>query len=217
MRELEFIKIYYTKFLTCLPVAPIDMEATVGGSGGIPLDSSLETGKGKEKNLEKWRLKYLWIQGMGTRQEKEQEEEIIVRMFSQKIRSYEEGKCRGKNTQLDNLPELRKKWDRIYEWIIVLMVFIDKMKYEQLKNMRTKRMKFVLYVAAGLGIREGTENLVNPQKESEEDFVRRILEVLKKAREENLRNKEERVNETKENGLARVHYPARGEDETKTH
>ena len=32
------------------------MEATVSGSGGIPLDRSLETGRGKEKNLKKRRL-----------------------------------------------------------------------------------------------------------------------------------------------------------------
>ena len=125
------------------------MEATVGGSGGIPLDPSLETGKGEEKNLERWRLKYMWIHGTGTRQEQEQEEEKIVRMFFLKIRSYEEGKCSGKDTQLDNLPELREKWDKMYEWILVIM------KCEQLKDMRTKRMKFVLYVATGLGIREG--------------------------------------------------------------
>ena len=59
------------------------------------------------------------------------------------------------------------------------MVFIDKMKNEQSKDMRTKRMKFVLYIAAGLGIKEGTENLVDLQKESGEDFTKRILEVLK--------------------------------------
>ena len=45
-------------------------------------------------------------------------------------------------------------------------------------------MKFVLYVAAGLGIREGTENLVDPQKESGEDYARRILEFMNTAREE---------------------------------
>ena len=103
-------------------------------------------------------------------------------MFFEKIRSYKEGKCRGKDKQLDNLPELREKWDRMYEWILVLMVFIDKMKCEQSKDMRTKRMKFVLYIAAGLGIKEGTENLVDLQKESGEDFARRILEVLKQVR-----------------------------------
>ena len=93
----------------------------------------------------------------------------------QKIISYEEGKCRGKSTQLDNLLELTEKWDRMYEWILVLMVFIDKMKHEQSKDIRTKRMKFVLYIAAGVGIREETENLVDLQTESGEDFARRNL------------------------------------------
>ena len=49
------------------------MEATVGGSGGIPLDSSLETGRGEEKNLEIWRLNFLILQETGTRVEQEQE------------------------------------------------------------------------------------------------------------------------------------------------
>ena len=53
----------------------------------------------------------------------------------------------------------------MYEWILVLMVFINKMKCEQSKDMTTERMKFLLYIAAGLGIREGTENLVDPKKE----------------------------------------------------
>ena len=128
------------------------MEATVGGRGGIPLDPSLETGKGEEENLEGWRLRYLWIQRTGTRQDQEQEQENIIRMFFQKIKSYEKGKCKGKSTQLDKLPGIRDPWDRMYEWIIVLMAFIDKMKREQLKDMRTKRMKFMLYVAAGVGI-----------------------------------------------------------------
>ena len=48
-------------------------------------------------------------------------------------------------------------------------------------------MKIVLYVAAGIGEREGTENLVNPKKESGEDYVRRILEFLETAREEKRR------------------------------
>ena len=104
------------------------------------------------------------------------------------------GKCKGKIMQHDNLPEIRDHWDRMYEWIIVLMVFIDKMKHEQSKDMRTKRMKFMLYVAAGLGIREGRDNLLDPQKDSGEDFARRTLKVLKQIRREQLRNKEEEDN-----------------------
>ena len=48
-------------------------------------------------------------------------------------------------------------------------------------------------------MREGTGNLVDPQKESGEDFARRILEFLMTAREEKLRNTEEEDNTTKGN------------------
>ena len=41
------------------------------------------------------------------------------------------------------------------------------------------------------------DNLVDPQKESEEDFARRILEVLRQIRREKLRNKEEEDNKIK--------------------
>ena len=54
------------KFLSCLPVAPLVMEATVGGSGGIPLDPSLETGRDEEEKLKRWRLKFQTIQETGT-------------------------------------------------------------------------------------------------------------------------------------------------------
>ena len=59
------------------------------------------------------------------------------------------------------------------------------------------------------------ESILDPQKESGEDFARRILEILKKAREEKLGNKEEEVNNTKGDGSARVLHPARREEETK--
>ena len=51
----------------------------------------------------------------------------------------------------------------MYDWILVLTAFIDEMACGKPNDMRTKRMKFVLYVAAGLGIREGMENLVDLQ------------------------------------------------------
>ena len=63
-------------------------------------------------------------------------------------------------------------------------------------------MKFVLYVAAGIEIREGMEHLVDPKKESSEDYVRRILEVLKTFREEKQRKKEEKDNRIKWSGSA---------------
>ena len=96
----------------------------------------------------------------------------------------------------------------MYEWILVLMVFIEEMTCGKSKDMRTKRMKFVLYVAAGLGIKEGTENLVDPQKESGDDYARKILKFLKTVRKVKLRNKEEG-----DNGSARVYQPARGDKE----
>ena len=76
-------------------------------------------------------------------------------------------------------------------------------------------MKFVLYVAAGLGIREGTENLVDPQKESGEDYSRIILEFLTPAWEEKLRKKEEEDNGTKWNGSVGILHPAGEKEETK--
>ena len=103
----------------------------------------------------------------------------------------------------------------MYKWILVLMVFLDEMACGKSKDMRTKRMKFMLFVAAGLGIREGPENLVDPQKESGEDYKRKILEFLKTAREEKLRNKEEEDKGTKGNGSARIFHPEGGEVETK--
>ena len=83
------------------------------------------------------------------------EEEKIVRIFFQKVRSYDEGKCKGECTHLDNLPKLRDYWDRMYEWIMVLTAFIDKIRHKQSKEMRNKRIKFVTYVAAGIREREG--------------------------------------------------------------
>ena len=57
------------------------MEATVGGSSGIPLDSSLETGRDEEKNLKKLRRRFVRIQETGTRLEQAQEEKDIARIF----------------------------------------------------------------------------------------------------------------------------------------
>ena len=52
----------------------------------------------------------------------------------------------------------------MYKWILVLMGYIDEMVCWELKALGTDRMKFVLYVASGIGEREGMENLVNPEK-----------------------------------------------------
>ena len=64
VRELELkfdaahVEIDDTRFRSCLSEAPLAMEATVGGSSGIPLDPSLETGRDEEEKLNKWRLKF---------------------------------------------------------------------------------------------------------------------------------------------------------------
>ena len=101
------------------------MEATVGGSGGIPLDPSLETGRDEEKNLKKWRQRFVQTQETGTRLEQVQEEKEMGRMFFRKIRSYEEGKSKGEDLQLYTIPKLREKWDKMYKWIIVLIGYIE--------------------------------------------------------------------------------------------
>ena len=103
--------------------------------------------RGEEKNLEKWRLEYLWLQEKGTRLEQKREEKI-ARIFFQKIA---EGKCKGEDLQNDNIPKLGEKWNRMYEWILVLMGYKDEMVYGELKALRTDRIKYVLYVAAGIG------------------------------------------------------------------
>ena len=46
------------RYPSCLPVAPSVMDGTVGGSGGIPSDPSLEIGKDEEEKLKRWRLKF---------------------------------------------------------------------------------------------------------------------------------------------------------------
>ena len=70
------------------------MDATTGGSGGIPPNSSLEAGWDKEKNLKytRKRERIIRIQESGTRLEQAREERKIVRQCLQKIKEYEEGK-----------------------------------------------------------------------------------------------------------------------------
>ena len=70
-KHLRLSEICDSRFPTCLPIVSIDMGTTVGGnSGGIQPDPSLETGRGEEKDLKKWRLEFREIQ--------EQEEEKIA-------------------------------------------------------------------------------------------------------------------------------------------
>ena len=72
-------------------------------------------------------MKFLILQETGTRAKQEQEEEKIARTFIRKIRSHEEGNSEGEDLQLANIPRLGEKWDRMYEWVLVLMKYIDGM------------------------------------------------------------------------------------------
>ena len=90
------------------------MEATVGGSGGIPPDPSLETGRDEEKNLKSWRKRIIRIQETGTRLEQEQEEMRIKRRFFQMIRNYKEGKGEEMELQVENIPKLRERLNVMY-------------------------------------------------------------------------------------------------------
>ena len=168
----------------------------------------------EDEKLEKQRLRHLWIQRMGSRQEQEQEEEKIVRIFFQKVISYDEGKGTGECTHLYNLPKIREHLDRMYEWIMVLTAFIDKMMHKPSKEMRNKRIKFVIYAAAGIREREGAENLAITIKGSGEDYARKVLDFLEGAREEK-RRKEKKENERITwNMSAEVFSPAKEKEET---
>ena len=93
----------------------------------------------------------------------------VVRIFLQKIRSYEEGKGEGVELRVNNIPKLREKWDKMSEWIIVLMEYIKEMVCWEVRAMRTDRMKILIQEAPGLGERKGTENLNITNRGSGED------------------------------------------------
>ena len=92
---------------------------------------------------------------------------------------------------------------------MVLTAFIDKMKHKPSKEMRNKRIKFVIYAAAGIREREGAENLAITIKGSGEDYARKVLDFLEGAREEKEEN--ERI---KWNMSAEVFSPAKEKEET---
>ena len=162
------VEIDDTRFLSCLPVVPLAMDATAGGSGGIPLDPSLETGRDKEEKLNKWRLKFRTIQETGTDLEQTCEEKIITRIFFQKIRRYEDGKGEGGELKFEDIPRLGEDWDALYDWLILLVIYIDKMVSWDwdVKEIRTDRMKIVIQEAAVLAKRKGTEQLNVPYQGS---------------------------------------------------
>ena len=57
------------RFASCLTVALTAMDATLGGSGGIPTDPNLETGRDEAKALEKYYSKKLEVTKMEKRKE----------------------------------------------------------------------------------------------------------------------------------------------------
>ena len=77
------------RYATCLTVAPTVMDATHGGSGGIPSDPNLATGRDKAKTLEGRRQRFWWIRKKGTQITQDLEEKEAVKILLQKIRSYE--------------------------------------------------------------------------------------------------------------------------------
>ena len=158
------------------------MYATTGGSGGIPPNPSLETGRNGEKNLKSWRKKIIRIQETGTSLEQEREEQKVVRRFLQKIRDYEEGKGGGRERGLHNIPKLRENGDRMYEWIIVLMGYIEEMFCWDKRIMRTKIVTIIIQEAAGLGELVKPGNLDIPNQESGEDYAKRIIDFLEEIR-----------------------------------
>ena len=77
----------------------------------------------------------------------------------------------------------------MYDWLILLMIYIDKMVSWDwdVKEIRTDRMKIVIQEAAVLAKRKGTEQLTVPNQGSGEEYARRVLEFLEGTREEKMR------------------------------
>ena len=110
--------------------------------------------------------------------------------------------------RVDNIPKLREKWDKMYEWIIVLMGYIEEMICWDVKAMQTDRMKKVIQEAAGLGEREVTKDLKITNKGSGEDYARKVLNFLEEARKEKRRKEKEEDEKTQWNVSAKVFSPA---------
>ena len=83
------------------------------------------------------------------------------------------------------------------------------MKCWDVRALRTDRMKLVIHEAAGIGEREGAENLAITIKGSGEDYAKRVLDFLEVAREEKRKNQKEENEKTKWNVSAGVFSPAK--------
>ena len=82
------------------------------------------------------------------------------------------------------------------------------------KSHEKSRMKNIIHEAAGIGEREGAENLAIVIKGSGEDYARKVLEFLEVARGEKRRKEKEEKDKTKWNMSARAFSPAREKEET---
>ena len=140
-------------------------------------------------------------------------------MFFQKIRRYEEGKGEGREREFEKIPRLEENVDGLYDWLILLMIYIDKMvNYDRgMEIMRTSRMKVVIQIAAKLRERKGTEELTIPKQGSGEDYARKVVEFLVGVREE--KRKEEKGGRTKMewNVSARAFHPREKKREQEKH
>ena len=79
---------------------------------------------------------------------------------------------------------------------------------------RNENQEKKIHVVAGIGKREGEENLAIMIKGAGEDYTRRVLEFLEVARDEKRRKEKEENYKTKGNMSAKVFSPAKGKEET---
>ena len=84
------------------------MYATTGGSGGIPTDPSLQTGKDEEERLKEGRLRLSTVPETETTLEQTREEKMMNTRLFQKIRRYEEGKGEDREREFSKIPILEE-------------------------------------------------------------------------------------------------------------
>ena len=98
--------------------------------------------------------------GTRDRDETEAKTRMITQANMQKIKSHDHGKGEGEDLQLETIPKLGDKWERMYTWILVLMEYIYGMVCWEFRDLRIVRVIHVLRVTAGIRRRKGTEHLV---------------------------------------------------------
>ena len=196
------------------------MYATSGGSGGIPTDPSLQTGKDEEERLKDERLRLSTTPETEATLEQTREEKTINTRLFQKIRRYEEGEGEGQEREFSKIPRLEENMSRLYNWVILLMGYIDNMvNYDQGNEiMRTSRIKVVIQIAANLRERKGTEELIITKQGSGEEYARKVIEFLVRIREVQRKEDKERKLKTKWNVAVEdfKHRGKRGEQDKHT-